>query len=80
MPNLHLEIQDWSIREQDAVKKITGHYVIKAGGLEVARQEFNGAYNSDPKVPFSNSLLTEIQALEEKIKAEVSARFFGPEA
>lgn len=71
-------LEKWAVEEVEGSKRIIGKYAIKCGATKISTEDFNGQYNSQ-KVPFSTQLLVDIENIDKKIRAELTANFTGKE-
>lgn len=67
-----LRVKEWRIQKDDKTDapQIVGAYEVISGKISIATESFNGAY-SERKIPFSEPLIKEIQAIDKKIRIEV---------
>ncbi len=72
-----IDLLKWAVKEVEGEKKITGTFVVRAGAVQVAQQDFNGGGYMEPKVPLPPELMVEANALTAKIAAAITKNFIG---
>lgn len=75
---VQVKTEKWTVEEIEGIKKITGTYKLMCGATEIAKQTFNGEYNSMTLI-FPTELMLEIEQLEIKIKEAITKNFTGGE-
>jgi len=71
-----VELKTWKFVQTETERNIAGTFVVKAGVVEVANQEFNSGYNAS-KVLFSTELMAKAEALTAEIAKELTKTFTG---
>ena len=62
----------WKLDTDDnGTKKISGEYEIKCGASKIAESTFNGSYSSTTAISFPVELMTEVEALDAKVRQAI---------